>query len=445
MMKNRLLTITIFSLFILSISAQDSTNTAVKEIKNSPSPTYAWLYNHSSSTLNNVFNEDLRYGANNRITLDFDYSGNSNAAPASLAFNMIFRRPISKALKDRTNNRIKDKLRFEDFMKTGITYQRYLKKWDGTFYVSHHHRQTRNITAAKETYELIFYGNARFEDDTVDLSNLRFQNFIFSQTSAGIKKKFDYGKYQVQFGVGLSFIQVINNQDIRTNNAWLYTAPDGEFIDINYDLSFNTAREGATNFGQLNGIGGSGDFNIGFMNRNKWKITLDISDIGIMSFRTTPVNYSAVKSVHFQGITIPDLTSFSSQTFDTLNLDSAVRANLPSRTANKYSLFIPFTASIVFSKPLLRNKLVLSAGLQYRHIPRYYVYGFAKANYFIKPDMVFSVSAGGGNYSLFNLGVDFSKSWKYFDFTIGTSNLIGLVAPSHYTGTGLYLRLATSF
>jgi hypothetical protein len=59
--------------------------------------------------------------------------------------------------------------------------------------------------------------------------------------------------------------------------------------------------------------------------------------------------------------------------------------------------------------------------------------------------MVFSVSAGGGNYSLFNLGAEFSKSWKYFDFALGTSNLIGLVAPAHYTGTGLYLRLATSF
>ena len=106
---------------------------------------------------------------------------------------------------------------------------------------------------------------------------------------------------------------------------------------------------------------------------------------------------------------------------------------------------MPFTASIVLSKPLFKNRLVLSAGLQYRHIPKYKAYGYVKANYFIKRDMVVSLSAGGGGYSLFNLGVEFAKSWKYFDFALGTANLIGLVAPNSYTGTGLYLRLATSF
>jgi hypothetical protein len=89
--------------------------------------------------------------------------------------------------------------------------------------------------------------------------------------------------------------------------------------------------------------------------------------------------------------------------------------------------------------------LVLSAGLQYRYIPKYKLYGYIKANYFIKPDMVFSASAGGGSYNLFNLGVEFAKSWKYFDFALGSGNLIGLIVPSHYTGTGLYVRVGCSF
>ncbi len=81
----------------------------------------------------------------------------------------------------------------------------------------------------------------------------------------------------------------------------------------------------------------------------------------------------------------------------------------------------------------------------YRYLPQYYVYGFAKVNYFIKPDMVFSASAGAGGYSLFNLGAEFSKSWKYFDFTVGSSNLIGLMAPTHFPGAAVYLRMGTSF
>ncbi|MES2622063.1 MAG: DUF5723 family protein [Bacteroidota bacterium] len=428
-----------------SLLAQDSTKTLSEARDTASIKPNPLLYNYTSSSITNVFNEDLREGANNRITIDFDYAANSNSVPVGIAYSMIFKGAVSKSVKDRGTKRMKDQLRFEDFMKTGITYKRYLKKWDGFFYVSYHHRQMRNILAPKEAYQLAFYGNAMFENDTIDLSNIRFQNFIYNQIAVGIKKKIDYGTYQMQFGAGLSLLQVINNQDISTKDSWLYTAPDGEYIDVNYDLTFNNSKEGGTSFTDFNGIGGSGDFNLGFMNRDKWKLTLDVFDVGFMKFKKNPMNYNGTKMVHFQGIGIPDFTSFSSQTFDNLNLDSTAKANLPAKSSNEYTLFVPFSAQLAFSKPLLHNKLVLTGGLQYRHFSKYLIYGFVKANYFIKPDMVFSVTGGAGNYSLFNLGVEFSKSWKYFDFAVGTSNLIGLVAPSHYTGTGLYFRLGTSF
>ena len=55
--------------------------------------------------------------------------------------------------------------------------------------------------------------------------------------------------------------------------------------------------------------------------------------------------------------------------------------------------------------------------------------------------MVISASAGAGGYSLFDLGFEFAKYWKYFDLAVGSSNLIGLVAPGYYSGSGLYLKL----
>ncbi len=439
-MRKILVVITLLSNLVSP--AQDSTNLSAVINKE---PVKPLLYNYTSQSINNLFNEDIREGANNRVTADFDYAGNSNAAPAGILFAMIFKQPISNALKDRADNRLKKQLRFEDFMKTGFTYRRYLKKWDGEFFLSYHHRQLRNIVGSKETYELLFYGNARFAGQTADLSNIVFRNFIYNQYSGGIKKKIDYGTYQMDFGVGISLLQVINQLDIRTKEASIYTAEDGDTIRLNYDLSYNTAREGANTFFQFNGIGGSGDFHLGFMNRDKWKLSIDVSDVGYMMFRKTPVGYSAAKSVEFRGIVIPNLLNFTSATFDTLNLDSAIRSYLPTKSNSQYSLFTPFTIAAIFSKPLLNNRLVLNFGLQYRMLPNYYVYGYVKANYFIKPDMQVSVSGGAGGYSLFNLGFEFVKRWKYFDLAIGTPNFIGLVLPNHYTGTGLYLRLGSSF
>lgn len=441
-MRKNLLAIAV--LFSVVLSAQDTTEFSAGAPMRHQLDT-DMVYNYTSQTINSLFNENLRQGASNRITVDFDFAANSNAATSGFVYALLFRGNITSAMKDRVDNNMKSQLRYEDYMKTGITYRRYFKKWDGEVFFNYSHRQMRNVNASKQMYELLLYGNARFAGQTVDLSNLRVQNYIYNTYSLGVKKRIDYGSYQMDFGIGLSFLQVINQQDISTKEASIYTAVDGDTVRLNYDLTFNTAREGANTFFQRNGIGGSGDFHLGFMNKDKWKLAIDVSDLGYMYFRAAPVNYTAVKSLEFRGIVIPDLLKLNSSTFEGLNLDSAVKSYLPAKTNNEYSLFVPFSASVVFSKPLMHDKLVLSFGLQYRYLPKYYAYGFIKANYFIKPDMVFSVTGGGGGYSWFNLGVEFAKRWKYFDFALGSSNLLGTVIPSHYTGMGLYLRMGTSF
>jgi len=404
------------------------------------------LYNNTSPTLNSIFNQELKPGVINSFTLDFDYSNNSNAVPALFAFDLLFKGNISDALKDRVDNRIKNKLRFQDNLTTGATYQHYLKKWDGTIFFSVDQRQMRDISGYKQTYELLFYGNARFEGDSANLSHIRFQNFIYNQYTAGIKKVVDYGRFQMQFGVGLSFLQVVNNEDIRTgNNSSLYTAPYGEYLDIDYSLDYNAAREGATNLSQLNGFGVSGNFNLAIMNNDKWKLSFDVSDLGSITMANQPVNYVGTNKIRFQGIGLPNLTSFSSQTFDTLNLDSAVRSNLPKRTNNQYSVSLPYNAMLVFSKPLMHDRLVLNIGLQHLNVPGYNVYGYVKVNYFLRPDVVISGSVGAGGYTLCNLGFDFAKVWKNFEISAGSGNLLGLVLPAYYTGTGLYVRVAGYF
>lgn len=419
--------------------AQDSTQIAPLVTVSNP-----YLFNFSSGSLNSVFNEQLTPGTNNRLNLDFDYAANSNAAPFQFVAGILFGAPIKQQIIDRTHNRLKKQLRFEDQMKTGLTYRRHLKKFDGQLVVGYHHRQFRNLSAGKQAYELVFYGNAQFEDKTIDLSNINVQNFIYNQYSVGIFKEMAYPKYNMEFGVSGAFIQCANHQQIYTKQASLYTAPDGEYLDIKYDLTFNTGREGAVGFYQLNGAGASADFHFAVKQNGNWRVALDISDVGYFTFRKAPVNYSAAKEVRFQGIVIPDLLKFSAQTFDTLNLDSTIRSNLPGKSNNKYSTITPFNAQLVFSKSLLNQKLVINAGLHYKFIPNYF-YAFAKANYFIKPDMVVSGSVGAGTYALCNVGAEFSKRWKYFDFTIGSSNLLGFIAPPLMPGGSLYLRLASSF
>ena len=403
------------------------------------------LYNYTQLTDNNVFNEQFREDANDRIVGTAGFYANSKGVPVAFASNLLFNRPISDALINRADKHLGNFLKFEENLNSGIAYERYLKKAGLILVLGYNYRQMLNLTGPKQAFETLFYGNARFEGDTANLSNIRLDYYNYNQYSIGVIKKIDYGSYQMQFGMTGSFLQVINNIDIQTGPTSIYTAPYGEFVDINYNITYNSATASAPKYGALNGVGASGDFNLSFSNKDKWKVSLDLRDVGVMTFRKHEVNYSGANNVNFQGFVIPNLLQFSSQTFDTLNLDSALLSKLPSKSNNQYQLFLPFTADIIFSKPLLDNRLVLTAGFQYRHIPNYYGYGYVKANYFIASDMVVSASAGAGGYSLFDLGFEFAKSWKYFDLAVGSANLIGLIAPSYYSGGGLYVKLGTTF
>ena len=403
------------------------------------------LYNYTAQTGNNPLSQNFRGDADNRVIVDGNFYSNSKGIPAGFAYNLLFNRPISEALINRADKQLGSRLKFEENLNTGITYQHYLKKAGLTLVIGYNYRQMLNLAAPKQAFETVFYGNSRFEGDTANLSNIHFDFYNYNQYSLGIIKKVDYGSYQMEMGVTGSFLQVINNINIQTGNTTIYTAPYGEFININYNLTYNSATTAAPTYGSLNGVGASGDFHLAFSNKDKWKLSFDIRDLGIMTFRKHEVNYSGTNNVNFQGFVIPDLLNFTSATFDTLNLDSALMSKLPAKSNNQYSVFLPFTANVTFSKPLLNNRLVLTAGVQYRHIPNYYAYAYLKANYFLSPDMVVSASAGAGGYSLFDLGFEFAKSWKYFDVAIGTSNLIGLIAPNYYSGGGLYLKLGATF
>ena len=452
-MKKLFLALVIFT-YVLPLFAQDSTSVKHKHhvsravIYDSIHPFFPkeyLIYNYTAQTTNNAFNQQWRGDANNRILVEGSFNSNSVGVPANLAYNLLFNYPITSKLVDRTDKHLGNELKFEENLSTGLTYEHYFKKADLTLIVGYNYRQMLNLIAPKQAFETAFYGNAHFEGDTANLSNIHFDYYNYNQLSIGILKKIDYGSYQMEVGLTGSFLQVINNIDISTGNTTIYTAPYGEYVDINYNLTYNQASTAAPAFTSLNGIGASGDFHLAFAKKDKWKISLDIKDLGIMAFHKYELNYSGANNVNFQGIVIPNLLNFSSATFDTLNLDSALLSKLPSKSNNQYSIFLPFTANLAFSKPLLHDRLVLTFGAQYRFLPKYYAYGYVKANYFLQPDMVISASAGAGGYSLFDLGFEFAKSWKYVDFAVGTSNLIGLVAPSVYSGSGLYLKLGTTF
>ncbi len=411
------------------------------------SETKPFLFNHALPTafLNPFATEWNHEATPNRFEIDAGFDGNSNGISQQFVWNILFGNDFNQKTKDKMRSIMRPQNGYEDNQTAGIRYKRYFKKFDGYFMAGYHLRTMRTAFLNKEVFELVFYGNAMFENQTVDISRLYFQNLIYNQFSLGFLKNIRKENHNIAIGLNASFLHGLNSQYLFFNKGKIYTAPDGEYLDVVYEMKYNQGRFGNKREKQNVDIGMSGDFHVSYQYKDKFRIAFSIIDFGVINWRWQPQNLVGNDSIRFKGIEFADVTAIANGSFSDVKIDSILGDLLPDKRSDQYQSFIPYTMSLVASAPVWKDKIVVHAGLQYKPLYRYYVYGFAKVNYFIQPTLVTSVTLGYGGYSKFNLGIEAAKRWKNFDFSIGTNNLIGTVAPAAYTGVSAYLRMGVNF
>lgn len=377
----------------------------------------------------------------NSIQLDASLQLNSNAVLSTFAGAFLTRKFIGQELINRVLSYAPRNIKYEDDIKLGLMYKHAFKK-GMELYFGYYTRNTRHLITDKDAFKLIFEGNAPFENQTASLNNINFENLMYNQYSLGISKT--DGHFLA--GIILSYLQGYNDNQLMNPSGSLYTAPYGEYLNLNYDLNYNQATPGASKFFDLNGQGISADLRLEYSTPN-WRVGLTIQDLGYISWKKSPVNYIADTSFTYSGINISNFTNISGSGINGLNLDSVISALGPHKMQHAYNTTLPATIQLTFSRAFKLKKLamVLSAGLNTKLLNDYYAYGYLKASFFLGQKWVTSVSAGGGGYSLFNLGWDVGKRWRNFDFILGSDNLIGSLLPMYYPGCSLYLRVAAHF
>jgi hypothetical protein len=171
-------------------------------------------------------------------------------------------------------------------LKAGLSYQHYFSKNKVVFYASYFHRNMRYADITKDALNLVLYGNKMYEDKTASLDNMNFENLMYNQFSLGLGKQ----EGKLFAAVNLSFLQGFMDNQLRTTNAGIYTAPYGEYIDAKYGFSYNQANEGASPFFGLKGAGFSGDVHVGYQ-FNKGLLQFDVQDLGLIMWGKESINY----------------------------------------------------------------------------------------------------------------------------------------------------------
>jgi hypothetical protein len=428
--------------FTAATNAQDTTSpkidTACHCVRTTP-PSPTFHNDHIYSSLSPLLSET---NSANEIQLDFDFHVNSNAINTTFAGAFLTGKEITDQMKGRVVSYAPKLIKYEDEFKAGLAYKHYFKKPSVTLYASYYHRNMRFLTTSRDGFEVLFYGNKRFEDKTADLSNIHFENLMYNQYSIGISKSDGH----FFGGVNLSFLQGFNDQQLTNTKGSIYTAPYGEYLDLAYNLSFNQANNGAAKFFDLDGRGFSADLQVGYQTE-KFRISFTATDLGTITWNRKATNYVGDTAFRYNGIVINDLTNLAGSGLSGLKLDSVFGVLGPKKTNKTYGTNLPTTFQITYSQlfKLKKNSMILSAAINTRLLNNYYVYGYVKTSFLLNHDWTTSVSAGAGGYSLFNLGMDVGKRWRNLDFIIGSNNLIGSILPMYFPGSSAYFRVAAHF
>jgi hypothetical protein len=380
-------------------------------------------------------------GGQNEIIIYGEGRQNSNCLPLGQLSKVLSGAVFEKKDKDIIKNFPGRRL-YEHELNTGFQYKHLFKKNEVTLHIGYKYRNMLYADITKDALNLVLYGNKMYEDKTANLSKMKFENLTYNQVSLGIGKK----EQNLYASIMLSFLVGDNNQQLKTQSGGLYTAPYGEYLDLNYNFRYNQSYVGQPGFFKPKGYGFSTDVHFEY-EFNKGTLLFDIQDLGIITWGNQSFNYIKDTAFRFEGIIdIQNIIKVNEYKFS-FNGDSVIQNLASSKTNYRYNTTLPASFQVTYSffEKIKNTPIQINCGLQARLLSHYYVMAYAKANFYLPKKFVTSVMLSGGGYSLFNVGWDVGYQGKHFQALIGCHNLVGLAAFYNYPSTSVSLRAGYRF
>jgi hypothetical protein len=170
------------------------------------------------------------------------------------------------------------------------------------------------LNVPKDLFSLVWYGNAQYAGNSVDLKNIGINATQYNEYALGIARGRDGGKFT--YGIRLKLLQGLNN--FYTQKSSGTVAIDNEFYKhtlsadmvahsasvIPYDSKDIDYLKAAENFKNL---GGAVDLGLSYSPNKKWTISGSANNIGAIVWHTNAKTYSVNGTYQFSGINLDSL------------------------------------------------------------------------------------------------------------------------------------------
>ena len=380
------------------------------------------------------------------ISINAEYELGSNGIYNSLLNKFIYGGFIDKKIKDASN----DNMRSLNVMGANMNYDMSVffgRNSKYSYLIGIKDQVIFNSSFTKDFYQLLFYGNKPYLNETKNLSGSSINSLRFQELKLG----FIWHKIDSTAKVGVS-VSILKGQQLfyikAKEGSSLYTNSDGTELVFNSD--FNMALSDTNNRKNpfaYTGVGASAD--IFFETPYKSKIgkgsvlTVNANNIGFLHWFDNSVQYNSDSTFRFDGYKIDNLLDLQDTTLAAINRDSIIK-NTTNARKESFNVNIP-TNLLIINKIRFTNKFVLGTGFRYLFNSNFKPYFFADAEYQLTSKITGVLHVAYGGYSKLNVGLAFSYNSPAWFFKIGSNSLQGYLSPSNTYGQGAFLSIAKKF
>ena len=383
------------------------------------------------------------------IGINGDYFYGSNAINNSLTNALLKNSFIDDELKK--SGSLHDNNKFGNYFQSNIYYANMSDTLFGVpdlgmrFGLNYYSMQ--NISFTRDFYNLMFYGNKQYEDDYADISNIDVNTLTYQSFEFGLFKRFNEKEngYHTVY-LGFSLIKGQSYRYLYTNEASLYTAPDGEYIDLSINSSYFASDSVETTMATLGGIGASLNFYWAYedvKHNSRFEVTL--TDLGLISWFDNPLNYSADTTIRFNGQEIDDI--FNPETTDEISQDSILQLIYSDSDNSTFLKSLPKRFQFAYTKRFLNNKYIPTLGMGYFFNSNQFMPSiFLNNKLVMSPKLNFDFLFSYGGYTGFSLGLGLGLNViKNMKISIVSQNIVGVLMPDNTYSNGAFISLSYRF
>ncbi|MCX6291991.1 MAG: DUF5723 family protein [Bacteroidetes bacterium] len=304
----------------------------------------------------------------------------------------------------------------------------------------------QDASFTRDLFEIYFRGNKNYAGRQAVFDGFHYQLLKYQQLQVGIAKSVRKDSAKFEFGGGIGFNNGQQLFRIDAPHSGLYTADDGEFLDVTAAAEIHNSDSLHKNFGAFNGFGVSTDLFFRGEIKKKHFFFAQISNLGFIRWNNHSTELKTDSSFRFEGIDVSQVLNFTDTVRSMVAFDSTVaQPFLSRRKYHSITTMLPAKIEAGYKRIIGESHCTAGLGGNYIFNADYFPLVYLDGGYYWKNnDLELTFSYGG--YTTFGAGINYRKYFRQgYTVSAGSNYLNSLFRFQTATSEEIHFTLSRIF